>query len=407
MITGYDPLMSSQVTWFVPTRPVEGLYAIYHEGHFQYDSGSGMVMGAETIDWLLDRGYNVVAIDLPMYGVNQGDTKWYPYHDALDWADHGIVGPISLFLLPVKAVVDTIYSQAPFVADMLMVGRSGGGWATIVYSAIDPRITTAVPVAGASPLSIKLRPPNGVIKNLGDYEQHVPFLYDVVTYEELMRLDGSTRSLLVYNSHDPCCYAYGPDEGFIQYLKATAVHPQKPEVWVDEQNDQHSLSKWGYIQLDDFLNRLYLTPGAGGNLVSRDGSVLLQFPSGAVTGTVEITTTVTNVAPHDTAGFRFANRAFVIRAADLDGAPVASFQKPFTLTLSYQDADWQNTGVSDEADLNIYYWHDNHWTPLWPCVGCLQDMVSNKFEIRLDHLSDFALMDSSRLYLPLSLKYGD
>ncbi len=253
----YHPNLSSRITWFVPVNPTKG-YAIYHEGH----KGSGANIGSETIDWLLERGWVVINIDMPLEGANTVDrSESLRNHDDFDRLDNGIQSPIGLFLFPVKVVVDMIYDydksgDGENGVNLMMIGRSGGGWTTILYSALDPRIDVAVSIAGAEPISQRLsRVAEASIDDLaGDYEQNIPHIFDVVTYPDFMKAAGSKGALYIYNKNDSCCFRLKADDDFVKYLNSEATNLEKRlTVWIDENNDEHSISKRGYEVLEEFL----------------------------------------------------------------------------------------------------------------------------------------------------------
>lgn len=54
-----------------------------------------------------------------------------------------------------------------------MVGLSGGGWTTTDYSALDPRITLSLPVAGSLPLDVPIG------RSGRDTEQYLAPFYDL------------------------------------------------------------------------------------------------------------------------------------------------------------------------------------------------------------------------------------
>ncbi|MCP4543439.1 MAG: DUF11 domain-containing protein [Chloroflexi bacterium] len=130
----------------------------------------------------------------------------------------------------------------------------------------------------------------------------------------------------------------------------------------------------------------------GGSLSSDDGNVDLYVPTGAVIGTTTITVTSLTSPTQSTGELAFGGRALTVEATDASGTPVTAFAPPLLLRVSYSDADWQNKGITDETDLNLYRWSGSAWTPLLPCLGCSQDTVANLFEVRLDHLSEFAIL---------------
>lgn len=84
---------------------------------------------------------------------------------------------------------------------------------------------------------------------------------------------------------------------------------------------------------------------------------------------------------------------------------MVQFGRPFTLTITYNDADWINAGLTDETDLNLAYWDTErgNWVAILPCSGCSQDTANNVITVVMDHLTEFALLGkpSFKLYLPL------
>jgi pimeloyl-ACP methyl ester carboxylesterase len=256
----YHFLLSSRITRFTSENPVPGRYAIYHEGH----GGAAVDIGAGTIDWLLDRGWEVVAIDMPLIGANSEDRTTQldsnRYHDDFDELDHSTQSPVALFMLPVKAVVDLVlqWNKDPAQLNLMMVGRSGGGWSTYVYAALDPRIELAVSVAGGVPLSQRLRADTQDILDIGDYEQSAPHLYDVAPHEELMAAAGSRGSLYIHNRFDTCCYRLKPDDPLVSHLPETGRAMGKTiKVYVDEENRGHSIGSAGYAELESFIELIF------------------------------------------------------------------------------------------------------------------------------------------------------
>ncbi|RIK34409.1 MAG: hypothetical protein DCC55_33140 [Chloroflexi bacterium] len=146
-----------------------------------------------------------------------------------------------------------------------------------------------------------------------------------------------------------------------------------------------------------------VTPSQGGSLVALDGHIDVQFPPGAVSEATEIFYTRQLQPAQTTGGLQFAGRSFTLVARSASG-PVTQFGAPFTLTLRYDDADWQATGLASEEDLNLYFWNGSAWQAILPCAGCTHDTGSNTVTVRLDHLTEFALLGRSSgqpLYLPL------
>jgi len=136
-----------------------------------------------------------------------------------------------------------------------------------------------------------------------------------------------------------------------------------------------------------------IDPG-GGSLASHDGTVALSFPDGAVATPTQVKLTTASISSPNTEGYRFSGRAFEITAIDPSNNPIVHFEQPLTLNLHYGDADWQNAGISNENDLNIYFEDGDGWQATLPCTGCSHDMDKNEFVVVLDHLTAFALMAS-------------
>jgi hypothetical protein len=246
--------LSSRITMFTPQVPVAGRYSIYHEGH----GGAAVEIGAETIDWLLDRGWHVIAVDMPLIGTNSGDmTPEIHSHGHFDLLDGAVTGPIGYYLSPVQSIVDRIVELNPgHDPDVLMIGRSGGGWTTYAYAAVDPRIDVAVSVAGGRPISERLDAPWGAAE-LGDYEQTVPYLYNAVAHEHLMIAAGSKGSFHIFNKWDTCCFRVQRDSAFVHYLLGTSTALGKSVgVFVDEENAGHSIGALGYLELERYLGQV-------------------------------------------------------------------------------------------------------------------------------------------------------
>lgn len=142
---------------------------------------------------------------------------------------------------------------------------------------------------------------------------------------------------------------------------------------------------------------------SGGAIVSDNGAINVQFPSNAVSKPVTVTITT---ASNSVSGSGFVGHAFDITAMDANNEDITGFNQPFSLTLIYDDADWQNAGIQDENNLNLYFWDGSRWTPTLPCTECLHDTTDNKFIVWLNHLTLFALRERQEhfMYLPIVLR---
>jgi hypothetical protein len=135
-----------------------------------------------------------------------------------------------------------------------------------------------------------------------------------------------------------------------------------------------------------------IEPATGGSLSADKGDLTLDFPPGSVTSSTTATYTP-NASPSNPVGdLVFANMSCTLEATDAGGNPVTQFDPPYTLTLRYQDSDWQNAGVDDESTLNLYYWNGSQWEGALPCSGCSLDTVNNALVAVLHHFSEFDFM---------------
>eukprot|EP01052_Picozoa_sp_SAG31_P045594 SAG31_NODE_8387_length_1461_cov_1.298091_2_plen_383_part_00 len=129
-------------------------------------------------DWLNELGYDVMEMFMPLHGCNRIRANESCSRHCVSNLDRGfdcerqckpigtddsLVGPhqwfdqfekagdeaMRYFLEPVVLAVN--YAKALGYRHIIMVGLSGGGWTTTISSAIDPRITLSMPIAGSMP----------------------------------------------------------------------------------------------------------------------------------------------------------------------------------------------------------------------------------------------------------------
>ncbi|MBP7691614.1 MAG: VCBS repeat-containing protein [Anaerolineales bacterium] len=149
-----------------------------------------------------------------------------------------------------------------------------------------------------------------------------------------------------------------------------------------------------------------LTPAQPGSLIYTDthgGVIHLLFPAAAITQAVDLilAPVVTVTAP---AGFGFAGQAFELHALAA-GVPAASFvfQSAVTVTLNYLEAAVSQIG---EDTLKLFYRQGNTWvdaaTTCAPASHYVRDLINNRLEVAICHLSEFALFGQPqfKVYLP-------
>lgn len=190
--------------------------AIYHGGHEQ------RAVESPTVGILRRAGYDVYAISMP-----EGDHARFAAEDL----------PLRPFLEPVALTLNHALAQRPY-REVIMAGLSGGGWTTVLYAAIDPRIQRSYPIAGSLPEYLR-----GIVpQSEGDFEQTLPGL--AVGYLDLyvMGASGGREQLQLFNRHDPCCFG-----GDMPYTYRDIVQRHAAAVGgrfdvVVSQHDQHELS---------------------------------------------------------------------------------------------------------------------------------------------------------------------
>ena len=190
--------------------------------------------------------------------------------------DHGfaahldLVGAsgVGLFYLAMRRGLDFL-SQDPDVdpSRIGVTGLSGGGWQTILLSALDTRVKVAVPVAGYDSLPGRVEHLGG---DAGDIEQNATDLLAGQDYPTLTALRAPQPTLLINNAEDDCCFRaplvrphifdavkpffrlYGQEEAF-QFYESTDV-------------SAHNYGRDSREQCYRFLARQFHLPGLEGEI---------------------------------------------------------------------------------------------------------------------------------------------
>ena len=230
---------------------------IYHQGH-----RGDFVAGKDHIAFLINEGYSVLALSMPLLGMNNqpiidlndfGKIK-FTNHRHLHLLESSDFSPVKFFVEPIGVSLNYLEKNYNFDS-YHMIGISGGGWTTILFSAIDDRISQSYSVAGSFPMFMR-----SDSKNIGDYEQIIPELYSIANYLELyiMGSYGNERKLvLIYNEFDPCCYSGKLYEKY-PYLevisqKLNLLDNGEFDVIIDKSSNKHEISN---VILDQILDDL-------------------------------------------------------------------------------------------------------------------------------------------------------
>ena len=144
----------------------------------------------------------MLALNIEWVGMGQLSGPGFDhYHmNQLDLCGTSGLAP---YYLNMKRGLDVLLSLEHADPDRVAVtGLSGGGWQTIVISALDTRVKLTNPVAGHS--SIKTRVWH--LKDLGDSEQMPNDLATICDYAHLTAMMAPRPTLLTFNLHDDCCF---------------------------------------------------------------------------------------------------------------------------------------------------------------------------------------------------------
>ncbi len=144
----------------------------------------------------------MLALNVEWLGMGQlkGDNFVHYRLNQLDLCGTSGVG---VFYLSMKRGLDVLLGLEHADPNRVAVaGLSGGGWQTIIISALDERVTVANPVAGYSSLKSRVRVP----ADLGDSEQAPVDLGVTADYAQLTAMRAPRPTLLTYNAKDNCCF---------------------------------------------------------------------------------------------------------------------------------------------------------------------------------------------------------
>jgi len=230
---------------FNPTNSNNKLI-LYHQGH----SGD-FINGKNTIKFFLNNDYTVLAFSMPLLGLNEQPIIDHPKfgkikltsHNQFQFLETETFTPFSLFVTP--PIIALNYIEKNYNFDSInMVGISGGGWTTMLVSAMDTRIDQSFSVAGSYPIFLR-----NETKNFGDYEQTNPKLYEIANYLDLYTIAsyGENRKFIqIFNKNDPCCY---DGDSFLAYEDVIKTKIQKLkngffDIHLDDTHNEHKISAY-------------------------------------------------------------------------------------------------------------------------------------------------------------------
>lgn len=147
------------------------------------------------------RGMIALSLELLDQGELKLDGNQHYFGSDLDLV--GVSG-VGLFYLAMRRGLDFLYDN-PHVdrSRIAMTGQSGGGWQTLILSALDTRVKVAIPVAGFTSLQGRLERVPG---EPGDYEQIAPDLLNGQGYQTFAAMLAPRPTLETNNAEDSCCF---------------------------------------------------------------------------------------------------------------------------------------------------------------------------------------------------------
>ncbi|MDJ0950493.1 MAG: hypothetical protein QNJ94_16395 [Alphaproteobacteria bacterium] len=228
-------------------RP-NGRLVVYLEGH----NGPFWLSGRRTIGALLEQGYDVLGVSMPVYTATtkaQIETlgPWrITNHIDLAMFER----PMATFFQPVAEALNAILPEQDY-RDVFMLGFSGGAWTATVYAAIDPRIRRSYQVSGTYPMYLRRYPSDRYDKprEWSDFEATYPPLIKAVNYLEfyvLASLEQRRRHVQVLSQYDACCFG---GLGWTTYVdivreRVRSVGPGAFDFVLDTSHAEHKLSKF-------------------------------------------------------------------------------------------------------------------------------------------------------------------
>ena len=144
----------------------------------------------------------IIALDLEFIGFGELANPG----NAHDFASQlNLVGSnaLGLFYLSMRRGLDYLSgSQQVDTSRIGVTGLSGGGWQTVMLSALDPRVAVAVEVAGIGSRESNLTHP----VDTDETEEDAPDLMQQQDYPELIALRAPRPTMEIHNGTDSCCF---------------------------------------------------------------------------------------------------------------------------------------------------------------------------------------------------------
>ena len=182
----------SVVALFLPMKS-NGRVVLYHHGyagtyHEQY----------RHLEKMIERGFTVVALNLPGYGDNIKADRSGPLPKSGLETARWVLEPVIVSLNYISSQMNPLHIS--------MIGFSAGGWVTTLAAALDARIRSSYIVASPFPLEFRDTPVSGPqISRIRELVE-VANLYDIFIMGSSGDEIGQRQQMHIYNQFDRCCW---------------------------------------------------------------------------------------------------------------------------------------------------------------------------------------------------------
>lgn len=199
---------------------------IYHEGHLHH--GGPPLYRESFFKRISNLGCDLLWFNMPLMADNPTPEMLHSQfgkiklqgHEQLQLIADNETPYLYYFFEPLVKMINYTTSQKEY-NHINMIGHSGGGWTTHVYSAIDERIQSSYAHAGSLPLFILSTPPAAP---WSDFEQNYIPLLDVANYMDLyvMATSNGRKQVQLLNNYDPCCFSGSASKVYVPAVQKKA-----------------------------------------------------------------------------------------------------------------------------------------------------------------------------------------
>ncbi|HEO69856.1 MAG TPA: hypothetical protein ENN80_01235, partial [Candidatus Hydrogenedentes bacterium] len=185
---------------YEPDELNEGVPGVLNVNGHEYAAGKAVKYEQLRCINLTKRGI----VNLHPEWLNCGELHKPCYdHNTLAYLNLCGISGVGVFHLAMQRGLDVLAAHGGVDPERLaMTGLSGGGWQTIILSALDTRIAVSIPNAGYIGLDVR----TGHLGDVGDLEQIPVDLASIADYPHLTALLAPRPALLLYNEQDDCCF---------------------------------------------------------------------------------------------------------------------------------------------------------------------------------------------------------